>query len=82
MGAPLLLHFTFRVLHFAVKSPAPTAKQQNSKQQNGEVAASRSEIEFWLVSFAWLSLALLFLLTVSYHTVKASLANPVGLLRE
>lgn len=44
--------------------------------------AYRVEIEFWLVSLAWISLALLFLLTVSYHTVKASLANPVVLLRE
>ncbi len=44
--------------------------------------AYKIEIEFGLVSFALLSLTLIFLFTVSYHTIKSSIANPVTILRD
>jgi len=44
--------------------------------------AYKIEIEFWLVSLAWLSLTVIFLFTVSYHTIKSSIANPVTILRD
>jgi putative ABC transport system permease protein len=44
--------------------------------------AYRIEIGFGLVSIAILSLILIFLLTVCFHTIKSSLANPVKILRD
>ncbi len=44
--------------------------------------AYKIEIGWALVVLAWLGLTLLFLFTVSYHTVKSSIANPVTILRD
>ena len=44
--------------------------------------AYRIDIGFWSISFAVLSLTLIFLITVSYHTIKSSNANPVTILRD
>ena len=44
--------------------------------------AYKIEIEFELVSLAWLCLTLIFLFTVSYHTIKSSIGNPVTILRD
>ena len=44
--------------------------------------AYKIEIEFGLVSFALISLTLIFIFTVSYHTIKSSIANPVTNLRD
>lgn len=44
--------------------------------------AYRIEIEFGLVCLAWLCLTLIFLFTVSYHTIKSSFSNPVTILRD
>lgn len=44
--------------------------------------AYRVEIEFGLVSLAWLCLTLIFLFTVSYHTIKSSISNPVAILKD
>lgn len=44
--------------------------------------AYRIEIGLGLVSLAWLGLILIFLFTVSYHTIKSSVANPVRILRD
>lgn len=44
--------------------------------------AYRIEIELGLVSVAWLCMILIFLFTVSYHTLKSSIANPVTILRD
>ena len=44
--------------------------------------AYRIEIGFWPVSFAVLSLTLIFLFTVSYHTIKSATTNPVTILRD
>lgn len=44
--------------------------------------AYRIEIELGLVSVAWLCMILIFLFTVSYHTIKSSIANPVTILRD
>ncbi len=44
--------------------------------------AYRIEIGFGLVSIAMVSLALIFLVTVAYHTIKSSIANPVAILRD
>jgi putative ABC transport system permease protein len=44
--------------------------------------AYRIEIGFELVAIAILSLTLIFLFTVCYHTIKSSLANPVTILRD
>lgn len=43
--------------------------------------AYKIEIGFGLVSLSWLCLTLIFLLTVSYHTIKSSLTNPVKILK-
>jgi len=43
--------------------------------------AYRIEIGLGLVSLAWLGLTLIFLFTVSYHTIKSSVENPVNILR-
>lgn len=42
----------------------------------------RVDVGFWPTSLAVLSLTLIFLITVSYHTIKASLTNPVKILRD
>ncbi|MBA4053452.1 MAG: hypothetical protein C0490_01950 [Marivirga sp.] len=44
--------------------------------------AYRIEIGLGLVCLAWLGLTLIFLFTVSYHTIKSSIANPVKILRD
>jgi len=44
--------------------------------------AYRIEIGLWPISIAVLSLTLIFLITVSYHTIKSSTANPVTILRD
>lgn len=44
--------------------------------------AYRIEIGFGLVSIAILTLTLIFLFTVSYHTIKSSISNPVAILRD
>jgi putative ABC transport system permease protein len=44
--------------------------------------AYRIEVEFGLVSFSWLCLTLIFILTVSYHTIKSAFSNPVSILRD
>lgn len=44
--------------------------------------AYRIEIGFGLMSTAILSLTVIFLFTVSYHTIKSSIANPVTILRD
>ena len=44
--------------------------------------AYRIDIGFWPIVMAVLSLATIFLFTVSYHTIKSSLANPVAILRD
>jgi hypothetical protein len=44
--------------------------------------AYRIEIGIELVSLAVLSLTAIFLFTVSYHTIKSSIANPVRILRD
>ena len=44
--------------------------------------AYRIEIGFGLISIAILSLVLIFLFTVCFHTIKSSLANPVKILRD
>jgi len=44
--------------------------------------AYRIEIGFWPISLAVLSLTLIFLFTVSYHTIKSSTGNPVTILRD
>jgi putative ABC transport system permease protein len=44
--------------------------------------AYRIEIGFWSISYAVLSLTLIFLFTVSYHTIKSSTANPATVLRD
>lgn len=44
--------------------------------------AYRIEIGFGLVSAAMFSLTLIFLFTVSYHTIKSSLANPIKILKD
>lgn len=43
--------------------------------------AYKIEIGLGLMSLAWLGLTLIFLLTVSYHTLRSSIANPVTILR-
>ena len=44
--------------------------------------AYRIEIGFGLIFLAILSLTLIFLFTVSYHTIKSSITNPVTILRD
>lgn len=44
--------------------------------------AYRIEIGLGVVSLAWLGLILIFLFTVSYHTIKSSMTNPVTILRD
>ncbi len=44
--------------------------------------AYKIEIGWGLVSFAWLGVILIFLFTVSYHTIKSAIANPVTILRD
>jgi putative ABC transport system permease protein len=44
--------------------------------------AYRIEIEFSLICMAWLCLAIIFIFTVSYHTIKAAVANPVSVLKD
>lgn len=44
--------------------------------------AYRIEIGFELLSIAWLGLTLIFLFTVSYHTIKSSIVNPVTILKD
>lgn len=44
--------------------------------------AYRIEIGFGLVFLAWLCLTLIFFFTVSYHTIKSSVANPMTILRD
>lgn len=44
--------------------------------------AYKIEIGWGLVSLAWLGLTLIFLFTVSYHTIKSSISNPVSILRD
>jgi putative ABC transport system permease protein len=44
--------------------------------------AYRIEIGFELVSLALLSLTVIFVCTVSYHTIKSSIANPVTILKD
>ena len=44
--------------------------------------AYRIEIGFDLISIAILSLVLIFLFTVCFHTIKSSLSNPVKILRD
>lgn len=44
--------------------------------------AYRIEIGIGVVSLAWLGLIIIFLFTVSYHTIKSSIANPVKTLSE
>lgn len=44
--------------------------------------AYRIEIGFGLISTAILSLTLIFLFTISYHTIKSSMTNPVTILRD
>jgi putative ABC transport system permease protein len=44
--------------------------------------AYKIEIGFGIVSLAWLCLTVIFLFSVSYHTIKSSLANPVTILRD
>jgi putative ABC transport system permease protein len=42
----------------------------------------RIEIGIWPICLAVVSLTMIFLFTVSYHTIKSSLANPVKILRD
>jgi putative ABC transport system permease protein len=44
--------------------------------------AYRIEIGFGVIFLAILSLTIIFLFTVSYHTIKASITNPVTILRD
>ena len=44
--------------------------------------AYRIEIGFGLISTAMLSLTLIFLVTVSYHTIRSSIVNPAKILRD
>ena len=44
--------------------------------------AYKIEIGWGLVTLAWLGLTFIFLFTVSYHTIKSSMANPVAVLRD
>ena len=44
--------------------------------------AYRVEIRFGIVSISMLSIILVFIFTVSYHTIKSSAANPVNILKE
>jgi putative ABC transport system permease protein len=44
--------------------------------------AYRIEIGFGLISIAILTLTVIFLFTVSYHTIKSSIASPVRILRD
>ena len=44
--------------------------------------AYRIDIGFGLLSMAILSLTIVFLFTVSYHTIKSAIANPVTILRD
>lgn len=44
--------------------------------------AYKIEIGWGLVSFAWVGLTLIFMFTISYQTIRSSLANPVGILRD
>ncbi len=44
--------------------------------------AYRIEIGLGLLSLAWLGLILIFLFTVSYHTIKSSIVNPVTILKD
>jgi putative ABC transport system permease protein len=43
--------------------------------------AYKIEIGFGIMSLSWLCLTLIFLLSVSYHTIKSSLANPAKILK-
>jgi putative ABC transport system permease protein len=43
--------------------------------------AYQIEIGFGVVSLSWLCLTLIFLFTISYHTIISSLANPVKILK-
>jgi len=44
--------------------------------------AYKIEIGFWPILYAVFSLTLIFLFTVSYHTIKSATANPVTILRD
>ena len=44
--------------------------------------AYKIEIGLWPILYAVLSLTLIFLFTVSYHTIKSATANPVTILRD
>ena len=44
--------------------------------------AYRIDIGIWIVFLAWLGLIIIFLFTVSYHTIKSSIANPVTILKD
>lgn len=44
--------------------------------------AYRIEIGFELLSIAWLGLTLIFIFTISYHTIKSAIVNPVSILRD
>jgi putative ABC transport system permease protein len=43
--------------------------------------AYKIEIGFGIMSLSWLCLTLIFLLSVSYHTIKSSLTNPAKILK-
>ncbi|HNT20179.1 MAG TPA: ABC transporter permease [Saprospiraceae bacterium] len=44
--------------------------------------AYKIDLGLGLMSLAWLALSLIFLMTVSFHTLKSSIANPVATLRD
>jgi hypothetical protein len=44
--------------------------------------AYRVEIAFELIAMAIVSLVVLFLLTITYHTVRSSLTNPAAILKD
>jgi len=75
----LLSEEFLRLVLFASVFAIPfTYFQMNKWLQN---FAFRTHIEWWIFAAAWLIVSVVVLLTISYQTFKAALANPVDALR-